>query len=120
MRNGLAALSLLFTAACWVPMPEQEILPPSDAGFDAGVWVCGPGTCAGCCDEGRCVRGVRESACGHSGEACVVCGEDALCGPSNTCEEQDPNRYGSGTPNSGQPSNTGSTCRVLNGAWVCW
>ena len=121
MRNALAVVSLCLTG-CLAAVPDHEVLPPSDAGLpDAGVWVCGPGACDGCCDEGRCLPGNRLSACGHGGAACAACGADAHCGPMNACEPLDPDRYGGGNPNEGQPSSgTGSTCRTINGAYVCW
>lgn len=116
-------LSLLVAAGCWAPVPDGQTLPPMDAGPmpDGGAWVCGPGTCAGCCDKNVCRPGTRESACGNHGMACAACADDALCGPMNSCEGLDPDRYGPGSPNGNQPSGgTGSTCRTINGAYVCW
>lgn len=119
MRTALVLFVAL--SGCLAPVPDHEVLPPIDAGVhDAGVWVCGPGTCAGCCDHGRCRAGANESACGNHGMACAVCGDDALCGPSNSCEPLDPMRYAPGTPNPGQPQNNGRHCSFVNGTQVCW
>ena len=37
------------------------------------------GGCAGCCQEGECVSGQQDAACGTGGEACDVCLEDEHC-----------------------------------------
>lgn len=122
MRNALAVLCLAL-AGCLAPVPDHEVLPPSDAGLpDAGAWVCGPGTCAGCCEKNRCRSGTLESACGNHGAACAACGVDALCGPSNSCELLDPARYGMPENlNATVPPETSHvTCIYVNGAQVCW
>ena len=40
---------------------------------------CGPDTCAGCCDGGRCVPGTTFDACGGGGAVCEICGPDFAC-----------------------------------------
>lgn len=42
--------------------------------------ACGPGNCSGCCtEEGRCVGGLVDSACGISGGSCVACAAQHIC-----------------------------------------
>ncbi len=41
---------------------------------------CGPATCNGCCDDnGACVAGNADSACGRSGNACDACPASRFC-----------------------------------------
>jgi hypothetical protein len=46
------------------------------AATDAGP--CGP-TCAGCCQDGACLSGTSDSACGVKNQACVSCGPGSAC-----------------------------------------
>lgn len=43
-------------------------------------YVCGPGTCFGCCDAtGACVGGAALDACGTAGATCAPCGSTQTC-----------------------------------------
>ena len=57
---------------------------PEGGGGGGGSEPCGPDTCAqGCCDdEGECVLGNAQTACGTSGAACIDCNAQGLvCQP---------------------------------------
>jgi len=48
---------------------------------EAGPPACGPGTCAGCCDQnGKCIAApVDAGVCGFGGNACATCTGAATC-----------------------------------------
>jgi hypothetical protein len=59
----VVGLSLSFVSSCG-PAPKE----------------CGPSTCMGCCDEnGECLAGSGQLACGLGGGACAVCEANQAC-----------------------------------------
>jgi hypothetical protein len=53
---------------------------PSDAGLVPDGYVCGPGTCGGCCSAtGDCVGGESVSTCGSGGATCQDCEGSGAC-----------------------------------------
>ncbi len=60
--------------------------------------VCGPQTCAGCCDEtGACQLGNEATACGASGAFCSACASDQTCS-AQQCETNDVDGGSATTP----------------------
>lgn len=72
-----SVLLLVLMSGCLAP----EVLPPGGPPGEP----CGHSTCAGCCDNGVCVSGYHDEACGLLGRACDACGVQAMCGPSRAC-----------------------------------
>lgn len=55
----------------------------SSASSGSGGSLCGPATCAGCCDsQGVCQSGKLALSCGKGGEACIMC---PYCSPTTDC-----------------------------------
>jgi hypothetical protein len=59
--------------------------PPNDAGMAPDVYVCGPGTCGGCCDNGTCVGGLSVGSCGSGGAKCKDCTSTGACSSAGAC-----------------------------------
>src|SRR5579862_2965345 len=77
----IVALGALALAACHhIPPSECSADACADAGPDAGA-VCGPATCAGCCQGEVCLplEGEDAGACGAGGAACAVCAINQFC-----------------------------------------
>lgn len=67
----------------------------TDGGMPDASMGCGPATCTGCCNLGRCLGGESLAACGQGGGECVACvlgatceaagcvGGPVACGPDN-------------------------------------
>lgn len=68
-------LSLLVVFAVWLL---------SGCGAPAGA-LCGPSTCAGCCNGDRCEQGTAVSACGMGGLTCSTCSAGASCNVGGQC-----------------------------------
>ncbi len=47
-------------------------------GGNVNPFMCGPGTCSGCCDTGFCVASTKK-ACGLNGAVCRECRDDQEC-----------------------------------------
>ncbi len=56
---------------------------------DGGSCVCGPGSCAGCCQGSSCLPGNEGAACGNAGSLCANCG-GAGCTDAGTCSSCNP------------------------------
>lgn len=59
--------------------------PGSGGGTGGNVEQCGPSNCSGCCANGVCQTGSTAAACGKTGAACSVCGNNQICKTSQTC-----------------------------------
>ena len=58
------------------PEAEAEAAPaptPEASVEDAAPYICGPGTCLGCCVGNTCIAGGGDNLCGSGGGACVNC-----------------------------------------------
>lgn len=70
---------------------------------------CGPDTCAGCCEHGRCVPGASDEACGLAGGFCQRCAVGGLtcqhgaCGGGTTQQPDSGVKIDAGTPDAGSP-----------------
>jgi hypothetical protein len=71
------------------PPPSPPPTPPP-----APV-VCGPASCAGCCDSaGACQDTPSESTCGIAGKACSTCPSSQICNTAvGQCEAKPPSYY---------------------------
>jgi hypothetical protein len=112
---ALVALTVAAAVACGrTSIDEGTASTPLDAGHHAsleagtdapGAVVCGSGTCgatqmcvdggcvecdnrscAGCCQQGQCVSGTDNAACGAGGVLCLACPADNSC-HAGTCYE---------------------------------
>jgi hypothetical protein len=70
------------------PGEDTTVDPGDDTSVDPKDTV-GPGKCEdncnGCCDNGSCMPGNTDEACGVGGTACLACGAENYCGASG-CE----------------------------------
>jgi hypothetical protein len=127
MRIALVLAVAGLCGGCSIAPPQIEEGVVLDAGSADAGFVCGPSTCKGCCDRNRCFRGNAEELCGNSGAQCAVCGMDALCGQSNSCEALDPYRYarsdaGPAFTDAGYAQSQGRvrTCAYFATGRICW
>jgi hypothetical protein len=65
----------------------QDAMPakPNDASMTPDVYVCGPGTCGGCCENGACVGGQSVDSCGSGGAKCNDCTSSGACSAAGAC-----------------------------------
>ena len=66
------------------PDPDA-VVDMSRAGDLSVAPACSVKNCAGCCLGDVCQPGVKASACGAGGGACVVCTDAQLCGADSQC-----------------------------------
>ncbi len=114
MSKALWLTAALAASGCLTP----EWSPALDAG--AGI-ACSHATCTGCCDQGVCVSGYADEACGLLGRRCDACGIDQVCGPTRSCQARPPDagppwdkRYPvgvSGAGNNDPPSDPPARCQ---------
>jgi hypothetical protein len=105
-----------------LPLPEDA----QDAGHDAGVFICSPRTCTGCCEGNRCLGGNLDEACGHTGRACQRCEASLRCETPGACFPRPGRDAGIPRPVSDaglsilDSAALRRKCFVSNGALVCF
>lgn len=58
----------------------------TDGGGDVDLGTCGAATCAGCCQQGRCLDAPRFPTCGAAGSTCELCGDRGdRCDANGAC-----------------------------------
>ena len=77
MRRALVVIAALVSGCLrhdWEPV------------LDAGRAVtCSHENCRGCCEQGSCVSGYSDEACGLLGRKCEACPMDKICGVARSC-----------------------------------